>query len=309
MNTSSDNEYAGSREERIDALDYDYANQPKETVKNCDLCNDYRFTRLTHKDRYGYPASTMACNACGLTFLSPRLTPSAYGDFYNGVYRPLVSAYHGRLIDAVTIQDEQKQYAKDVADLVASYVEPHRGKKFLDIGGSTGIVAVEFINRFGLQATVLDPAAAEIENASALGIDTISDIVENWDAENSEFPVVGMFQTIDHLLSVRGTFEKIRKALPDDGVFIVDIVDFRLAYLRNRSIEKATKIDHPYSLTEETTERYFAATGFEVVHRVYGRDYLHVLYVCRPTEPVDLPNDKEAVRRYFREIREIQSEC
>ena len=48
---------------------------------------------LTHSDRYGYPASAHACQSCGLVFLNPRMTASAYGQFYDGIYRPLVSAF------------------------------------------------------------------------------------------------------------------------------------------------------------------------------------------------------------------------
>ena len=44
------------------------------------------------------------------------MTADAYGRFYDGIYRPLVSAFHGRLIDAATIQAEQREYAAERAD-------------------------------------------------------------------------------------------------------------------------------------------------------------------------------------------------
>ena len=101
------------RQERIAALSFDYAAQPRTPVDRCNLCGAESFTVLTHRDRYGYPASAVACDACGLVFLDPVMTGDAYGRFYAGTYRPLVSAYHGRLIDARTIQDEQREYAAD----------------------------------------------------------------------------------------------------------------------------------------------------------------------------------------------------
>jgi hypothetical protein len=91
------------RRARIDALRYDYAAQPRDVLTSCNLCGETAFTVLTHRDRYGYPAEAHACRRCGLVFLNPRMTADAYGRFYDGVYRPLVSAFHGRLIDATTI--------------------------------------------------------------------------------------------------------------------------------------------------------------------------------------------------------------
>ena len=59
-------------------------------------------------------------------FLNPRMTAAAYGRFYDGVYRPLVSAFHGRLIDARTIQAEQRDYAADRAEFVRPFVDALR---------------------------------------------------------------------------------------------------------------------------------------------------------------------------------------
>src|SRR4029453_8567078 len=100
---------AADRKERIAALGYDYAAQPKQALTSCNLCAGTEFVILTHRDRYGYPAEAHACRRCGLVFLNPRMTAEAYGHFYNGVYRPLVSAFHGRLIDAETIKAEHQE--------------------------------------------------------------------------------------------------------------------------------------------------------------------------------------------------------
>src|SRR6478672_8137131 len=91
---------ADIRKHRIEALGYDYRARPKRQVEHCNLCGEGIFVTLVHVDRYGYPATAQACRACGLSFLNPVMTGEAYGEFYQGVYRPLVSAYHGRLIDA-----------------------------------------------------------------------------------------------------------------------------------------------------------------------------------------------------------------
>src|SRR5688500_10293168 len=109
------------------------------------------------------------------------MTADAYGSFYVGTYRPLVSAYHGRLIDARTIQGEQRDYAVERGDLLAPYLTGGGHRTLLDIGGSTGVVARALAERFGLRATVVDPAPMETAEAQALGLETVEGLIESVD--------------------------------------------------------------------------------------------------------------------------------
>ncbi len=124
---------------------------------------------ITHRDRYGYPAQASACSRCGLVFLNPRMTAAAYGRFYDGVYRPLVSAFHGRLIDARTIQAEQREYAARPRRVRASVsrLAPacRRCSTSADRPASS---PRHFAKAFGLTGTVIDPAPLEVQEARAL---------------------------------------------------------------------------------------------------------------------------------------------
>jgi hypothetical protein len=298
----------GDRRQRIEALQYDYEAQPRARIERCNLCGGDAFVTLTRRDRYGYPAQATSCVRCGLTCLNPCMTAGAYGRFYDGVYRPLVSAFHGRLIDARTIQGEQRDYAVDRAAVVQPFWAGAGLTTLLDIGGSTGVVSAHFATEFGLRATVIDPAPLEVEQARALGLETITGLVEAHDFGSRRFDVVLICQTIDHLLDVSGTLGRVRELLTDRGWLFVDIVDFRAAYLRQWSVEDATKIDHPYYLTHETAQAYLRRAGFRIVHTDYAADHLHVSYVCRPAEPdaAALP-DPAHVAASFREIRFVQN--
>jgi SAM-dependent methyltransferase len=299
---------SGSRAERIAALAFDYVAQPRSRVERCNLCGGDAVVGLTHRDRYGYPASAAACRGCGLVFLDPVMTPAAYGAFYAGTYRPLVSAFHGRLIDAQTIQQEQREYALERGDLLEPFVTGRGYRTMLDIGGSTGVVAHAFARRFDLQATVVDPAPLETAEAQALGIRTVEGLIESVDLGNTQFDVVVLCQTIDHLLDIAGTLRRVRGLLAPNGLFFVDIVDFRAAYLRNWSVEDAIKIDHPYYLTEPTTLAFLRRAGFEVVRSDCAADHLHVSYVARPAAPVaDALPPRESVDDLLREVRLVQN--
>jgi ubiquinone/menaquinone biosynthesis C-methylase UbiE len=263
---------------------------------------------ITHRDRYGYPAQASACARCGLVFLNPRMTAAAYGRFYDGVYRPLVSAFHGRLIDARTIQAEQREYAADRAEFVRPFLNRAGLSTMLDIGGSTGVVGSHFAQAFGLAGTLIDPAPLEVNEARAFGLETITGLVEEYDFGGRQFDLVLICQTVDHLLDVAGTLRRVRELLTPNGYLFIDIVDFRAAYLRNWSVEDATKIDHPYYLTQETMTAYLRRAGFETMRAAYAVDHLHVSYLCRPTQPAPqtLP-DAAAVADLFREIRYVQN--
>jgi SAM-dependent methyltransferase len=297
-----------TRQQRIQALGYDYAAQPKRHVDRCNLCGGGTFTIVAHRDRYGYPAEAVACRTCGLTCLSPVMTAEAYARFYVDVYRPLVSAFHGRVIDAKTMQAEQRDYAGERGAFVEPFVHGRGFATLLDIGGSTGVVAHAFAARFGLRATVVDPSPLEIDEAKRLGLETVTGFVEDYDPHGQVFDLVIMCQTVDHLLDIGGALGAIRRLIRPDGIFFIDIVDLRAAYLRNWSIEEAIKIDPPYYLTQSTMEAFLARAGFDVARVDYAADHLHVGYVCRPaaSRPDALPNPGD-VRAYFEEIRYVQN--
>jgi len=297
-----------TRQERIAALGYDYAAKPAQRRLCCNLCGADRFVTLTHRDRYGFPAKADGCIRCGLVFLNPVMVSSAYAEFYTNVYRPLVSAYHGRLIDAESIQEEQREYASSNADFIESRLRERGCKTLLDVGGSTGVVAHVMKQRFDLLATVIDPAPLEIEVARGLGLETVTGFVEDYDSGGATFDLIVLCQTVDHLLDVSLSLSKIRDLLSDWGLFFVDIVDFRAAYRRNGSVEEAIKIDHPYYLTDETMRAYLARAGFDVLAINFAPDHLHVGYLCAPGEksPDELPDPVRA-RDQWLEIRSIQN--
>jgi ubiquinone/menaquinone biosynthesis C-methylase UbiE len=296
------------RKQRIESLGFDYAGQPRDALTTCNLCSASRFITLTHRDRYGYAAEASACEVCGLVFLNPRMTAQAYGRFYDGIYRPLVSAFHNRLIDAKTIQGEQREYAIERAEFARPFLQDAGLGSMLDIGGSTGVVAGHFAKAFGLSGTLIDPAPLEVEQARAFGLETITGLVEEHDFGSRRFDVVLICQTVDHLLDVAGTLARVRRLLTPRGRLFVDIVDFRAAYLRNWSVEDATKIDHPYYLTQETMRAYLERAGFEILRTDYAADHLHVSYLCGPGSPSpDAQPDPGGTAAMFREVRFIQN--
>lgn len=268
---------------RIAELGWDYAGRERERVDACNLCGSTHLVEVAREDRYGYPQPFVLCARCGLGFLSPRLTAQEYGAFYGDVYRPLVSAYHGRLIDAQTVQDEQRDYAAALAEFLRGAL-PAMPASVMDIGGSTGIVGGAIGQALGAPVTVLDPAPDELAVAEAAGMETIAGFAEDYDPAGRTWDLVLLCQTIDHLLDVRATLAAIRGMLAPDGHAFIDVLDVRFMALRRGSIEGAVKVDHPYYLTRATALAYFTAAGMRVVCERLSHDG-HLGFVLAPDEP------------------------
>jgi SAM-dependent methyltransferase len=297
-----------ARLERIQQLAYNFDAQPKTPISRCNLSGASNFITITHLDRYGYMARADLCRTSGLVFLNPVMTQEAYTEFYIHTYRPLVSAFHNRLIDPKSIQNEQRAYAAEVIQFVAPEFANRPMKQLLDIGGSTGVVAAEFVKAFGCKASVVDPAPSELVFADEMGMHAIPGFIENVNLASGAYDFVMICQSIDHLLDVDLAIKRMRDAMTDDGVFFIDIVDFRAAYLRNQRIEDAIKIDHPYYFTRQTIEAYLRKHGLRVERMNFAADHLHIGFLCRKCEPKNyfLP-EKAWIESFIDEIRQIQN--
>jgi hypothetical protein len=252
------------RAERIAALRFDPAAHDREDPGPCNLCGATQPAEISRRDRYGYAQRAVLCTRCGLGFLAPRLTAREYEAFYRDTYRPLVSAYHGRTIDATTVQDDQAGYTDELVTFLEQ-VLPGAPASVLDIGGSTGVVADGVRARFGSEATVLDPAPDELAVAAARGMETIGGFAEHLDAGGRTWALVLLCQTIDHLLDARGTLAILRALTARRGHLFVDVLDLEFALRAKGAIEGAIKVDHPFYLTRATGRAYLEATGFDVV--------------------------------------------
>ncbi len=226
------------------------------------------------------------CARCGLGYLSPRLTATGYAQFYADVYRPLVSAYHGRRIDAETVQVDQRTYASELADFLTPLLAEPPGT-ILDVGGSTGAVAGVLAQRWGARATILDPSPEELAVARAAGMETVAGLAEQFDPGDRSWDLVLLCQTIDHLLDVRSTLAALRRMTAPGGRAFVDVLDVGFMLAKTGSIEGAVKVDHPFYLTGLTAGAVFALAGYEVVGEQRADDghFGYLLAPAAPTEP------------------------
>jgi SAM-dependent methyltransferase len=291
------------RRRRIESVGYDYDAAAKEPIRECNLCGSSDNAEVARRDRYGFPAVLRLCDRCGLGFLSPRLTRAEYGRFYEHVYRPLVSAYHGRTIDSKTVQAEQRAYAAELLSALDPLLDS-APRSMIDVGGSTGVVGGALGEAFGATITVLDPSPAELAVAAAHGMETIPGFVEDYLPAGRSWDLVLLCQTIDHLLDVRTALAALAGMIAPGGRAFVDVLDVGLVAHRCGWIEDAVKIDHPFYLTRETARAYFDSTGLAVeAERLSDDGHWGFLLTRGPIREPDWP----ALAAARDELRELAS--
>jgi hypothetical protein len=246
-----------------------YAAAPKEIVTSCNLCGGNRFVLLSLTDRYGLEAPSVQCEACGLRFLSFRMTAEAYEEFYaGGHYRELVGQFEGKPMTAAAIERDQTRYAFLLSAWLKRYMDPVRSGLLLDLGGSTGIVAERMAQDYDLDATVVEASTDEARRAVDKGLAVANVRLQDYEAGHHVYDLILLCRTVDHLLDIKADLARIRKWLAPKGLFFVDFVH-----------KTPPKIDHPYILSVDTMRRYLEGAGF-VVRCMGSLERRHTNMLC-----------------------------
>jgi 2-polyprenyl-3-methyl-5-hydroxy-6-metoxy-1,4-benzoquinol methylase len=265
---------------------FDYAAFATEAVDTCALCGAADAVPIIQGDRSGFPATAVMCRRCSLIWLNPRMPADQYARFYaEGTYREIVAELRGKPQDFERLKKSQEEYAAAVINIIEQLGAPPSFSTLLDVGGSTGVVASAIAKRFGWRATVVDPATSELEYAASLGCETEYGIAESWEQADRTWDVVGLFQTVDHLLSPEAVLRKLRSCLAPSGWLIVDIVEIRAMLKAVNTPSDAIKIDHPYSWSVPTMAAMLAKVGLHVAAWASTQPLWKTLFVCRATQP------------------------
>lgn len=241
----------------------------------CNLCGGTEVSVVAEQDRYGLPTRIVACVACGLRFISPRMSAEGYAAFYAHGYRPLFERLIGRPYTLRDIEADQLRYAADLGRTVAGRIPAT--PRLLDLGGSTGIVARHFRQMFGGTATVVEPCADEL--ARATGCVPIHGSAETVTFPPASVDVVLLCRTVDHLLDPKGVLQRAREWIAPSGVLVVDAMDVEAWPEQARY-----KVDHPYAFTADTLRALVEAAGWTVQQAWTRQQQRYVGLVCGPKE-------------------------
>jgi ubiquinone/menaquinone biosynthesis C-methylase UbiE len=269
------------RAQRIEGLSFDPAELHRETTLGCDLCGSRAHQVVSWVDRYGFAERFVMCEDCGLVYLDPRPTQSAYSLFYERHYRALLGAWKGRPVTPESMRAGQRLYASHVTRLLSSANLLTNVRHAVDLGGSTGEVALR-LQQEGVSCLVVDPSPNELAVAARHGLQTEVGLVETWEPREQQFDLALLCRTVDHLTSVKQSLAKIRSCLTPDGILFVDAFDFESAARNATDYRQFLKLDHCFYLSDTTMRTYLAAVGFKVVMSDITQRSL--IYVCRRTD-------------------------
>jgi len=296
------------RRKRCSAVADKLLSLERHCVTACNICGSPKNVVIAERDRYGMPLRTAMCTNCGLVYLVDRFSSAGYARFYyEGMYRDVSSSFLGVRHGIAQIQTNQADYGRHLASTLQGYLEPESGASLIDIGGSAGVVALEFKRRFKLRAVVLDPSAEEAAAARSAGLEAATASLEDWSSEE-KFDVALLCRSVEHFFDLRKALEKIRALLTADGVFYCDIADFMELCRLTGPAETITKADHCYWLSYDTAPAIFRAAGFEVIsmNLVFGSGQIG--FLMRPCEPEPVtPLAPAVVEERVRRLLEIES--
>ncbi len=281
----------------------------REARTECNVCGGKRVAIIAIQDRYGFDIRTALCLTCGLIYLADRFVPQSYESFYGeGDYRRLSGAFNAAQLSIADMQRDQAAYAAEAVRFLEPYIAPGAGTELLDVGGSTGIVARAFAERFHLKATVLDPAEQEIAAARRLGLDGIAGTLESFEGDR-RYDMVLLCRSIEHLLDLRTSLRKIRSLIKPDGLFYCDVIDYLESCRLTGAAQTVSKMDHCYWLCQETAARIFRSAGFDIVAANTAGDPTVIGYVLRPVEAAAIDGTASpAIEPMLRRLREIDAD-
>lgn len=268
--------------ERIKSTGFDYSKYLKHVVTECDLCLSQRehWSLYAHCDRYCLPVRSMQCKQCGLVFINPVMDSIYYAKFYEEWYRKLVNAFDGREQPEERLNQSMEIQANEAIKFLGDNLpNGFQIKSMLDIGGSTGVFARKVCDTTGATGYVIDPNKQEIQQAAKKGL-TVSCNNFEFYATDRKFDLISMLRTVEHVSTIRGSLQKVKKLLNKDGLLLIDIVNhtFMVNMLKDKCM--ATKLDHIYQLTSNTIRQYFKITGFEVLSHS-PEDARYVMYLVK----------------------------
>jgi len=251
---------------KVADIGYDFKAAPKLDVLFCNCCGCEKYNTLATEDRYGFPIESRRCVQCGLIWISPRLTPEGYAEFYAKWYRKLSAVFTN---PAASVK-AQWRYADCVIPKV-TVLANRSGQTCLDAGGSNGIIGAKLRDRWGLKVTVLDPSPSEVAEAQERGLEAECGLIETHDFGGRTFDIVAILQSIEHFQDIAAVFDRVsHELLSPEGLLLVDFV------------RTVPKLDHCYTLGTYAMSRYILDAG--LVNRGVHRFWRHEFFVCeRPT--------------------------
>jgi len=262
----------GVAELNLNALQQKMKQQVTEKVKkktykfeeiNCLICNSSEKKLLGEKDRYGLYLSVNICCNCGLTYTSPRMTQTAYNEFYNTEYRKL---YIGTENPKEDFFEDQKKKGEHIFNYFKNHQLLNNDTKYvLEVGcGAGGII--DYFRDKGFQVKGIDLGEKYVNyGKSEHGLDletaTLADI------SNKKKPDIIIYShVLEHILDINKEIKLITQFLKKNTLVYIEVPSIKEIHKNYESnILRYLQNAHTFHFTLESLVNLMSKHGFELV--------------------------------------------
>ncbi|MFH1636182.1 MAG: class I SAM-dependent methyltransferase [Chloroflexota bacterium] len=248
-----------------------------EDVHACPLCGSNQSSLFDRRAFRGREVVNCLCRACGLVYMSPRMSEAEAAEFYQAEYRQL---YQGD--ETPIAKDFATQTAR--ADSLVGFARPYVAavKRHLDIGCSTGLILQGFQEYYHCQAVGVEPGESYRTYARKQGLMVYAALEELEAKPEPRFDLVSLSHVLEHL--------------PDPVTYLAHLSDAILTpggglllEVPNLYTHNSFEVAHLVSYSAHSLAQVVTKAGYEIIAlEKHGRPRsdllpLYLTLLARPT--------------------------
>lgn len=274
-----------------------------EHVTACPGCSSNQCVEVTSRGLDFVCERVMACQCCGLYFLSPRMDPQELAAYYAEEYS---MRFRGNAIPSRQAMVARDQTAIYRTDVLRNWSVLRSGHTLLEVGCGAG----NFLSQcrsLGVVASGIEPSRGYAESASKQGLDVLIGHFPGTQPDRTHYDVVAMFHVLEHLPDPLAVLTEVRGLLLPNGRLVVEVPDLDLA-LGVRWSERYFHRPHLFDFTRASLAHLLGRAGFEIIATNHcdsdRRRRHHLLVVARIADPDSGPSvDSTRARQSLRRLR------
>ncbi len=260
---------------------------PLAQIDACQLCGSTRRTTRFEDP----PFAVVACDACSLVYVTPRLVGDAlhevYGEGYWKSHSPKQRGYADYAKDeALYLKTFRRRLAFVRKHLPAAVREG--GARVLDVGCAAGFF-LRVMRAAGHDVRGVELSAAIAQHArAALGEDRVhvgflDDVAGRPGFERGSFDLVTMWDVVEHVPDPQALLRTVATMLRPGGTLILETqnVASRFAKLLGPRWQHYKHLEHLYHFDPQTVRELLRQGGFDVVTLTprYGGKYVSFEFI------------------------------
>lgn len=252
---------------------FPYETAIKENIV-CNLCGSDNYEILSEKGTDGLALRSVICKKCALIYINPRMTKEGYGKYYEAEYRD--KTINGENVNDFSCEqlfESTINHGKKLGELIQPFIPPIGD--ILEVGSGVGAVLTGMKSVLKRNIVGIEPSGQEAAYAESRGVPTHHSLMEDYNDQSKKYAAIVTTQALNHFLDPKYFFTFAYNQLQDDGIIVVEVMNFRQQLKKAGKYENAVKIDHVYMFTPEVLSEFVRSAGFDIVYQDSDEETVH----------------------------------